>query len=384
MTIQTARTLWLDTLYKIAEPVFSNIAHETFKATFPIKVYEGDIEEIARQTHLEALGRSLAGISPWLNLAGLEGEEFELQQKLLVLVRQSIKNATNPASADFMNFTQSIQPVVDTAFLVQGLLRSWDSIWLKLDPETKSNVVNCVKKTRAITPLFCNWLLFSAMIEAFLLRAGEEYDGMRIDYAIRQHEQWYKGDGLYGDGPSFHWDYYNSFVIQPMLYDILDVVCQHEWHWNDFKDAIIQRIGRYAAIQERLIAKDGTYPPIGRSITYRFGAFQALALVAFKKILPTSIPPASVRCALTAVLRKTLLSPGTLDNAGWLQIGLCGHQPRLGEEYISTGSLYLCLCGFLPLGLPPEDDFWSQKDEPWSSVRIWNGEDRPKDKAISV
>ncbi|MBS5660135.1 MAG: DUF2264 domain-containing protein [Clostridiales bacterium] len=24
----------------------------------------------------------------------------------------------------------------------------------------------------------------------------------------------------HGDGPAFHWDYYNSYVIQPMMYDI--------------------------------------------------------------------------------------------------------------------------------------------------------------------
>ena len=45
---------------------------------------------------------------------------------------------------------------------------------------------------------------------------------MRVDYALRQHDQWYKGDGIYGDGPQFHWDYYNSFVIHPMLLDVLD------------------------------------------------------------------------------------------------------------------------------------------------------------------
>ena len=44
---------------------------------------------------------------------------------------------------------------------------------------------------------------------------------------------------------------------------------------------------------------------------------------------------------------------------GWLTIGLSGHQPSLGEPYISTGSLYLCLCGLLPLGLPPDNEFWS-------------------------
>ncbi len=56
-----------------------------------------------------------------------------------------------------------------------------------------------------------------------LARLGARWDRMRVDYALRQHEQWYKGDGVYGDGPVFHWDYYNSFVIQPMLLDVLDV-----------------------------------------------------------------------------------------------------------------------------------------------------------------
>jgi hypothetical protein len=38
-----------------------------------------------------------------------------------------------------------------------------------------------------------------------------------VTTAVNVHETWYKGDGFYGDGPDFHWDYYNSFVIQPML-----------------------------------------------------------------------------------------------------------------------------------------------------------------------
>ncbi len=375
--------LWVETLHKIAAPVFSNIANQTFKNKFPLKVYNGNLEEIARQTHLEALGRSMAGVGPWLNLHGLEGREKELQQKMVSDVIRSIHNATHPDSPDFMNFSVSIQPLVDAAFMAQGLLRAWDSVWLKLDGETQRNVILCMKTTRTITPLFNNWLLFSAMIEAFLMKTGEAYDSMRIDYAIRQHEQWYKGDGAYGDGPSFHWDYYNSFVIQPMMYDILAVTQLQNDRWSEFRDRIINRIVRYAAIQERLIARDGSYPPFGRSITYRFGAFHALALVAYKKILPSVMPPSSVRCALTAVLNKTLCAPETFDKEGWLQIGLCGHQPMLGEEYISTGSLYLSLCGFLPLGLSPKDDFWTQPDMPWTAVRIWDGENVARDKAIS-
>ena len=58
------------------------------------------------------------------------------------------------------------------------------------------------------------------MVEAGLDALGAPFDATRVEYAVREHEQWYKGDGAYGDGPSFHWDYYNSFVIHPMLVDV--------------------------------------------------------------------------------------------------------------------------------------------------------------------
>ena len=106
---------------------------------------------------------------------------------------------------------------------------------------------------------------------------------MRVDYALRQHEQWYKGDGVYGDGPAFHWDYYNSFVIQPMLLDVLDVCRDEMPAWKELATRVEPRARRYAAILERLIAPDGTFPAIGRSIAYRFGAFQLLAQMALRQ-----------------------------------------------------------------------------------------------------
>ncbi len=167
-----------------------------------------------------------------------------------------------------------------------------------------------------------------------------DWDRMRVDYALRQHEQWYLGDGVYGDGPRFHWDYYNSFVIQPMLLDVLAAVGDEDPEWRRLKEPVLRRAQRYAAIQERLISPEGTYPVIGRSSAYRFGAFQLLAQIALMKSLPDGLSPAQVRCALTAVIQRTLSAPGTFDKDGWLTIGVCGHQPGLGEGYISTGSLY--------------------------------------------
>ena len=75
-------------------------------------------------------------------------------------------------------------------------------------------------------------------------------------------------------------------------------------------------------------------------------------------------------------------APGTFDEKGWLRIGLAGHQPGLGEPYISTGSLYLCSAIFLPLGLSPDDAFWSEPEAEWTSKKIWAGLDQPCDHAI--
>ena len=88
-----------------------------------------------------------------------------------------------------------------------------------------------------------------------------------------------------------------------------------------------------------------------------------------------------MRGALTAAIRRTLDAPDTFDQNGWLQIGFCGHQPGIGESYISTGSLYLCAAAFLPLGLPASDAFWSAPAQPWTSVKAWSGQPFPIDHA---
>lgn len=122
---------------------------------------------------------------------------------------------------------------------------------------------------------------------------------------------------------------------------------------------------------------------MGRSIAYRVGAFHLLAQLALMKQLPASLTPAQVRGALWAVIEKTLIDPGNYDENGWLQVGLNGHQPSLGENYISTGSLYLTSVIFLPLGLPYSDEFWSSQDEPWTQKKIWwLGYETKADKAL--
>ena len=197
------------------------------------------------------------------------------------------------------------------------------------------------------------------MVEAALLRFTNTCNKASVVYALQQHEAWYKGDSIYGDGPEFAFDYYNSFVIQPMLLDILNTVNEVEQNYHDKILLCQKRAQRYGEIQERIISPEGAFPPTGRSIAYRCGAFQLLAQLALQKKLPASLEPEQVRSALTAVIKRSMEAPGTFDTNGWLTIGFCGHQPGIGEQYISTGSLYLSTVAFLPLGLPATDAFWA-------------------------
>lgn len=376
--IVSDRDYMVNTLVRIATPVLDAGAASELKKRLPVHDFEKDRAEF---THLEAVGRSLAGIAPWLELGADTTPEGQLRGALAAKAVRTIASITDPASPDYCNFTKGAQPLVDAAFLAHALLRAPKTLWGALNAEEQTRVVTALKSMRAIKPVESNWLLFSATIEAALWRFTGECNREAIAYALERHDQWYKGDGSYGDGPDYRWDYYNSFVIQPMMLAVLDVCAEKNDPLTAMQPRVLARAQRYAVVQEHLISPEGTYPVIGRSCAYRLGAFQHLADVSLRRQLPKQLDPAAVRSALTAVARRLFEALGTFDGNGFLRIGVVGHQPSHREGYIATGSLYLCLTGFVHLGLPADDPLWTAPAAPWTQVRIWSGEDTPADRA---
>ena len=375
------RRYWLSVLEKIATPVLLHLSRRELKKKMPVET-SADAEKLKNYTHLEAFARLLVGISPWLELRELDGAEAKLQRKFSEMARLGLDAATDPQSPDFMNFSSGEQPLVDTAFLAQAILRAPNSLWKPLDARVQKQIMEALKATRTRTPINNNHVLFAAAVEAALLEMGEPTLEARLENYLRQMLGWYRGDGLYSDGEFFRFDYYNSFVIHPMLVDILGLLRRKDARFDSAYKIVLERSRRYAEIQERLIAPDGTFPSVGRSIAYRFGAFHTLGQMALLHELPEGVKPAQVRCALSAVIRRMIEAPGTFDENGWLRVGFCGHQLALGERYISTGSLYLCSSGLLPLGLPPSDPFWNDAPARWTSQKLWSGESLPADHAL--
>ncbi len=377
------RKYWTQLLYKISYPVIHNLANSTLKKNMPVELGPDYYLKADKVTYLEAVGRTAAGIAPWLALPDDNSQEGKMRRILREELIKGLQNGANPSNPDYLNFRTESQPLVDAAFLAHAFIRAPEQLWKPLDDLTKQRYVEEFKSLRTRKPGNSNWLLFAAMTETFLLTINEQYDTSRINEAIRKMDDWYVGDGWYSDGPSFAMDYYNSFVIIPMLTDVLKVLSDNNMATKGKYDSTVSRMVRHAEYQERIISPEGTYPPIGRSLTYRAGAFQVLSQVSLMQHLPPHISPAQVRCALTAVIKKQFEAKGTFDKNGWLQLGFAGHQPGMADQYTSTGSLYLCTVGFLALGLPANDKFWTDPAADWTSKKAWQGKPFKKDYKVN-
>ena len=373
------REQWVKWLWKIAYPVVHNLAEGTLHQNMPIESASGQTAGYDEITHLEAVGRCLAGVAPWLALPDDDTEEGKLRKQMREEVLKGLKNAVDPESPDMLNFTKQAQPIVDAAYLVHAFLRAPKALWEPLDEVTKKRYIESLKALRDRTGAYNNWLLFTGLTEAFLLQQGEKADPFRINMARNKLREWYVGDGWYSDGSKFSMDYYNAYVMHPMLVEMLETLLPLKRAGQKEYDEAMRRMVRHAEYSERIIGPDGRYPAFGRSVTYRSAAFQSLSDVALRHKLPEYIRPAQVRCALTAVHRNMYEGNQNFDENGWLVLGFNGHQPNIADGYTSTGSLYMATLSFLPLGLPADDPFWTDPAEKWTSKKAWEGEDFPKD-----
>ena len=379
------RQYWTDLLYRISEPVLRNMSRSELAATMPVELspYWGDVENHpANVAYLETFARLMLGLSPWLTLPDDDTHEGKQRKQLREWALKSYTIAVDPNEKGRVYWDED-QVLVDAAFLANSFLRAPKQLWDPLDDVTKKRYIAQFQQLRRVDTPYNNWLLFSAMVETFLMSIGEQYDAYRIHSALRKTEEWYVGDGWYSDGQQFAFDYYNSYVIQPMYLEVLETLVNHKKiaRQNDLERAKI-RMKRYSAILERLISPEGTFPAFGRSVTYRMGAFHPLTLLAWREELPDEISEGQVRNALTTTMRRMFGIEGNFDEKGFLRLGFAGHQPQIADSYSNNGSMYLTSLVFLPLGLPADHSFWTSPPQDWTALKAWTGQPFLKDKAI--
>lgn len=378
------REVWSELCYKIARPILENMSKGELQKNMNVEVSPRWDGRNVKVTYMEAFGRLMAGISPWLALPDDDTKEGKMRKQLRDWAIQSYKNAVDPNSPDCLLWEGPSQILVDAAYIAESFMRAPDATWNLLDETTKQRYIERFIGLRVISPAYNNWLLFRAMTESFLLSIGEKADRYVLTVAIRKINEWYLSDGWYSDGPEFALDYYNSYVIHPMYIEVLEA-CKAKNFWTPIPTKLaIQRMQRFNTFIERLISPEGTYPAFGRSVVYRMGAFQTMALAAWKYGLPEGLSNGQVRSALTAVMKNMFAVEGNFDDENYLRLGFAGHQPDLANSYTNNGSLYMTSLVYMPLGLPADHPFWTSPAEPWTSQKAWTGKEFPIDGHVSL
>ena len=380
---ESDRKVWCDILYRMAAPVLKNMSEGKLQQNMQLELSPTWDGRDKRVSYMEAFGRLMAGIAPWLSLPDDETAEGRLRKQLREWALKSYANAVDPQSTDRLLWEENFQTLVDAAYVAESFLRGYDALWMPLDSVTKQRYIEEFTSLRRINPLYTNWLLFTTTIEVFLWKANAKPDMYRIDSTLRKINEWYVGDGWYSDGPGFAFDYYNSFALHPMYFEALDELTesgkkQKDWAGCSYEKSI-KRMQRFGCILERFISPEGAFPVLGRSITYRTGVFQPLALLVWKGLLPKELTNGQVRSALTCVFKRMYSDNRNFNEKGYFTLGFNGKQPKVSNVYTDNGSLYMATLAFLPLGLPASHPFWTSPAESWTSKKAFDGEEFPKD-----
>jgi hypothetical protein len=261
------------------------------------------------------------------------------------------------------------QPIVEAANLAFGLALSRPRVWDRLKEPTRERLADWLGHHAAKRGSANNWLLFTAVIEAFLHSAGHEVPGGHAQADVDLLESWYLGDGWYNDGPisrstgrGNRVDHYNSWVIQTFLWQWYELTAQPEARRRLFRDRLAEFADSYAL----LFAPDGSPLHQGRSLTYRHAVLGGLWAAGIAGA--GSEPPGAVRRLASGVLRHfTGLGAGvggapTLGRSAREFLPMC-------QVYSGPGSPYFAGMGFLGLAAPADHPLWTEAERPQPAER---------------
>jgi hypothetical protein len=256
------------------------------------------------------------------------------------------------------------QPIVEAANLAFGLAVSRAQVWDRLDEKLREQTADWLAHHAAKHGSDNNWLLFTAVIEAFLRSAGYDVPGGHAQADVDRAESWYLGDGWYNDGPistttghGNRVDHYNSWVIQTFL-----------WQWYELteqpaerRERFLARLGEFADSYALLFAADGSPLHQGRSLTYRQAVLGGLWAAGLS----------GVGGEAAGATRR--LASGVLRHFTDLGVGVEG-APTLGraqaeflpmcQVYSGPGSPYFAGMGFLGLAAPAGHPLWTEPEQP--------------------
>lgn len=251
------------------------------------------------------------------------------------------------------------QPAVEAANLAFGLALCREQVWDRLAEPVRERLADWLAHhARLRVWQHNNWLLFPAVVEAFLESVGIPVEGGHGAENVERVESWYLGDGWYNDGPPAapgrNVDHYNSWVFQPFLWQWYQLRGDAEPAWR--AERFRTRLAEFASSYALLFGAVGAPLHLGRSLAYRHAVLGGLWTAGLAGV--DSLGPAEVRGIAGRTLdyfRRLGVDGTEAPSLGW---GAREFLPAV-QEYSGPGSSYFAGMGFLGLAAPASHPLWT-------------------------
>lgn len=146
--LSDSRVFWYELLSKIALPILDPMSRGQLKASMQIEYSPAWDAREKTVAYMEAFGRLIAGLTPWLALPPDETPEGKLRTKITELLLKAHTHAVNPNSPDYLTWHREGQPLVDAAFIAHSFLRAPKQTWEMLDGNTRKRYIEHFKSLR--------------------------------------------------------------------------------------------------------------------------------------------------------------------------------------------------------------------------------------------
>jgi hypothetical protein len=244
--------------------------------------------------------------------------------------------------------------VVEASSIALSFWLSKPWIWDCMDAESQTSVVKWLRCAASSKTSQNNWILFRAVIAAFLIDVGRGDEELEhfLSTSLGQIEDWVTESGWYSDGPTNAFDYYNSwaFHFYPAIIAYLlkndELINKYSLRLSSFLQSFI-----------KFFATDGSHIYFGRSLTYRFGVTTALSVGALLKCLP--FPELEAREIASSNVRY-FLDGGAIEPNDTLARGWFSDTPSLVQNYSGPLASYWAAKAFVNLLIPQDAPYWAE------------------------
>ena len=251
------------------------------------------------------------------------------------------------------------QPAVEAANLAFGLALCREQVWDQLADSVREQLADWLAHhARLRVWQHNNWLLFPAVIEAFLESVGMPVEGGHGAENVERVESWYLGDGWYNDGRSggARTESRSLQLVGVPAFPVAVVLLRGDAERQSRVERFRARLSEFASSYALLFGDDGAPLHLGRSLAYRHAVLGGLWTAGLAGADP--LGPGVVRGIAGRTLdyfRRLGVDGSEAPSLGW---GAREFLPVV-QEYSGPGSAYFAGMGFLGLAAPASHPLWS-------------------------